>query len=121
MEEVIQEINEFLKKHNWCDFSIINLDFNLEIGGTTSFSEVPDIKIFFNDVFFIQCLNEWKTDTSKDAFFKGNDEDENYCFSNYEIEQGYYLFKILAENARKPIYIIARDLKCEIIKKSTSL
>ena len=56
MQKIILQINEFLKKHNWCDFSIIYFDFNLEIGGSTSFSETPDIKIIFEDVFYLQCL-----------------------------------------------------------------
>lgn len=116
MQKIILQINEFLKKHNWCDFSIIYFDFNLEIGGSTSFSETPDIKIIFEDVFYLQCLYEWKTDTSQDVFFISSIEECKEVNIGYSIEEGYYLFRILAEDIERPMYISARNIKFEILK-----
>ena len=113
MEKIIAEINEFLKRQTWCDFSIIDLKGNLRVGGRTGFSEKNDIIIIFEDVFYIQCLYEWKTDTSKDAFFIPNKMDEREINLNYSIEYDYYLCKIIAEDISSPMYVSCKNIKIE--------
>lgn len=117
MKHTILEINKYIKNHEWCDFSIINFDFNLEIGGSTSFSDNPDIKIIFEDVFFVECLSEWKTDTSikEDIISLANIEENNIYNFNYDILEDYLLFKIIAEDKKKPLFISAKNIKFEII------
>lgn len=115
MKEILQEINIFLKKHQWCDFEIISLQGNLIIGGKTGFSDEYDIRIIFEDVFFIKCLYEWKTNTLIDSFLIPSIEEQRKINIGFSIIQGYYLCKILTEDT-EPMYISAKDIKFEIIE-----
>jgi hypothetical protein len=117
MEKTILQINEFLKEHNWCDFEIISLQRDLLIGGKTGFSEEHDIQITFEDVFFMQCLSEWKTNTLSYAFSIPSIEEQREININFSIIQGNKLFKILAEDLNNAMYISAKNIKCVIINK----
>jgi len=114
MENKINQINDFLKKHEWCDFNVIDLKGNLKIGGRTGFAEEYDIIITFEDVFYIQCLHEWKTDTKQEAFFMPDITEARTVNFNYSIEQGYHLFKIKAEDIEHPLYISCKNIDVEI-------
>lgn len=60
------------------------------------------IQIIFVDVFFIQCLYKWKTDTTKDVFYVPNiDETKKYWLWG---RRGFFLCGILAEDIESPIY-----------------
>lgn len=120
MENKVKEINSFLKQHLWCDFSLIHWSHNLTIGGSTSFSLTPDIIIVFEDVFFVQCLGEWKTDTTTDSFFVSNTEkDVRELNLVYQVIEGYTMFIINAEDISKPMYICARNISYEILNHNT--
>jgi len=119
MENTILQINQFLKKHSWCDFEIINLEGyqlkgQLVITGKTGFSDF-DIQITFEEVFFMQCLYEWKTDTTKEAFSIPDIEEQKEINLKYGIETGYYLFRIHAEDIEAPMYISAKNCKFELL------
>jgi len=115
MIETIRKINEFLNAHTWCDFNIIDLKGNLKIGGRTSFSEKHDIIITFEDIFYIQCLYEWKTNTANDSFFISDIDEERSINLNYSIEQGYYLLKVEAEDVKHPLYISCKNITFEVV------
>ncbi len=110
MEKIIKQINVFLSNHHWCDFEIIQLKGNLTIAGRTSFDKKYDIIITFKNIFFVQCLYEWKTDTSTPAFYIPETEEQQIVNENYSIEQGYRLIKILAENVKKLCILLVRKL-----------
>lgn len=113
-ENIILKINSFLKENNWCDFEIVNLKGNLIVGGKTGFSDKYDILITFEDVYYIQCLYEWKTDTSSDSFFIPDIEEQREINIKYSIEEGFVLFKIVAEDIDNPFYISAKKLSVNI-------
>lgn len=121
MNNKIKEINEFLKQHLWCDFSLIQWSQNLKIGGSTSFALSPDIVIIFEDVCFVQCLGEWKTDTDRDSFFICDiNEKVRELNLGYNIMQGYTMFSIKGEDILNPMYICARNISYEILNHHTS-
>lgn len=111
----LDEINKFLKQHLWCDFEVISYDgYKLEIGEKTGFYNY-DIKIVFEDVYFLSCLAEWRTDTSVDQIFSLTTADEAYKYNRgYGIIQGYNLFKILAEDIDLPLFISAKAISYEV-------
>ncbi len=112
-EQIIKSINTFLKSHQWCDFEIMEIKDDLIIGGRTSFDSKPDFKISFKDVFYIQCLANWKTDTSSDSFFIPELSERRDINIKYGIEEGYILFKILPEDLEGPIYLSAKEVVFE--------
>ncbi|NHE58492.1 hypothetical protein [Cyclobacterium plantarum] len=117
MQKVLENINSFIKKNEWCDFEIINLRGHLKIGGKTGFNEANeyDILITYKNVFFIQCLYEWKTEVKLyDKFFSIADENEQCLFNQkYEVIQGNTVFKIIGEYLDCPMYIIAENISVE--------
>lgn len=86
---------------------------NLRIGGKTSFDEKYDIIILFKDVFFLQCNYEWHTSISEKLFFIPGIEESKNININFSIEQGYNLFKIIAEDINNPFYISAKNISIE--------
>lgn len=110
MIETIININSFLKKNSWCDFEIIELKGILKIGGKTSFENKYDIIISFEDVFFLQCLQSWRTDTSQESFTIPTIEEQRNVNLKYSIEQGFQLFKIIAEDLESPIYVSSKKI-----------
>ncbi|ADV50976.1 hypothetical protein I2486_18315 [Cellulophaga sp. E16_2] len=114
LQTVIDEINSFLKVHSWCDFEIIELKGNLMIGGKTSFEDRYDIIITFEDVFFIQCNYEWKTDTDLTTFSIPDIEERRKVNIDFSIESGYTLFKINAEEINQPFYISSVGIKIKL-------
>ncbi|WP_143310261.1 hypothetical protein [Chitinophaga vietnamensis] len=118
MKEQLDKINKFLQNHQWCDFEIIDLKGNLRIGGKTGFSNDYDIVITFSDVFFMQILYEWKTDTQAIAFEIPDVQEERTININFGIEQGFQLFKIYAEDIESPLYISSKGISVEFPSNS---
>lgn len=115
IQTTIDKINAFLKSHNWCDFEIIELNGDLRIGGKTSFEDEYDIILKFEDVYFIQCNYEWKTGTELVSFSIPELEERIKVNTSFSIEQGYELFKIVAEDIEVPFYISSSGLVIEKI------
>lgn len=111
---IVENINSLLKNHKWCDFEIIEMKDNLIIGGRTSFNTNPDFTVEFNDVFYIQCLASWKTDTASDAFFIPDLNERRKINIDYGVEEGYTLFKITPEDLGGVIYISAKKILLRI-------
>ena len=86
MQEVLNKINDFLKNQSWCDFEIIELKGNLQIGGKTGFYDKYNIIITFIDVFFMQILYEWKTDTKIKSFEIPDIKEQRALNINFGIE-----------------------------------
>lgn len=115
IEKTIGEINNYLASKTWCDFSLIELRGNLLIGGKTSFGDFYDIKIIFEEVFYVQCPYEWKIDTKSESFLIPPVEEQFHINTAYEIEQGYHLVKILAEDLTGIIYISCRNVELQLL------
>jgi len=122
LNKTVDELNELIGKLPWCDFDYLGMSGkNLEIaGGLDLFYPNPDsydIRIIFEDIFYISSLMSWNTDTSK-KFLKILDGDEfNIMNKKYQVEQGNYIFVFSSiENHIEDLYyIIARNIRYEIV------
>lgn len=117
MQQTLDKINAFLLKHQWCDFEIIEMKGKIRIGGKTGFANEYDLVITFTEVFFMQLLYEWKTDTQINSFVIPGMEEQRTININYGIEQGHQLFKIIAEDIEAPMYISSKDIQVEFAAK----
>jgi len=116
MQDIIIQINNFLKKNAWCDFEVIEFKAVLKIGGKTSFENKYDIIIIFEDVYFFQCLTNWKTETNSESFLIPSIVEQRKINIHYQIERGHQLVKILAEDVEGAMYISARKVSVEFLK-----
>ena len=116
MDELVLEINKFLKSKDWFDFELDRYENgNLTILGSTDFSYYHEIEIVFEDVAFIQCPKVWSVNTIQDVIIKSYEEEQRRINIDYEIEQGNILFKIVAED-KAPIFISSRSISHKIEK-----
>ncbi len=115
IEKVLESINLFIKSNTWCDFEFIELKGDLKIGGKTGFDDSYNFIITFTNVFFIQCLYEWKTEVQlHDTFFSiANTKEQELLNGIYEVTDGNFVFKIIGEYVEVPMYIIAEDITVE--------
>jgi hypothetical protein len=106
----IYQINQFIKEKQWFDFELIGIvNKALTIIGSTDFSYYHELKIVFHDVFYVQCPDKWKSDTSNDIIVIPELEEQKQINISYEIEQGYLLVKFIAEDIG-PIYISCKRI-----------
>lgn len=118
LEEKITEINQFLKTKPWMDFELISLiNGTLKIVGSADFSYYQEIEILFNNVFFLQCPDKWKSDTSANVLIVPPLEEQRNVNISYEIEQGYSLVKFVGEDIG-PIYISCKTIEFNLDKKT---
>jgi len=118
MNTVLSEINEFLKSKDWFDFEIDKYENgNLSIMGSTDFSYYHELEIVFEDVFFIQCPTNWSVNTSDNVIVQSDHEEQRKINIDYEIEHGYILFKLIAED-KAPIFISSKNISYKVEKIS---
>ena len=109
--QYVSEINQFLKSLPWCDFEIFEMSGGrLTIQGSISPSYPFDIRIFFDEVFHIQCNSYWKTDTSKDVISVAVDEEARTLNVKYGVEVGNVVFKLSAEDLATSFYVVAKSV-----------
>lgn len=117
----ILKINNYLKKCLWMDFEFAKMDGgNITVAGRidTSYDEFA-INIEFGNPFYISSVLSWHLDDSK-PFIEVIDEDEKQkIYDKYQVEQGYYVFRINAEDfTNSPIIIVSKTIKCEIVNEN---
>jgi hypothetical protein len=112
----INEINNFLKEKPWFDFELMGISNKiLKIVGSTDFSYYQELEINFNDIYYVQCPDCWKSDTSNDVLVIPALEEQRQINISYEIEQGYVLLKFIAEDIGA-IYISCKSINFKIEK-----
>ena len=90
---------------------------NLSIMGSTDFSYYHELEIVFEDVFFIQCPTNWSVNTSDNVIVQSDHEEQRKINIDYEIEHGYILFKLIAED-KAPIFISSKNISYKVEKIS---
>ncbi len=116
MEKILEQINRIVKKMPCCDFEIVGYNgHNLLVGGGYSLSYEHSIVIEFEGVFFMTLNSEWSIDTTTDFLFFAENSECTEINQKYRIEQGYTLFKAVAEDLAIPFYISAKNI---ILKKA---
>jgi hypothetical protein len=86
-EQIIQQINNDIKRFPWMDFGIACFSDGdgLFVRGSIDESYGCQVEIKFSHVLYIDCATVWKTNTEEDAVFFVKDEkllsnDERYKF-----------------------------------------
>lgn len=111
LELKIKEINSFIQSFLWMDFEIeLYTNNQLIIRGYMDFSEQFIIEITFQNVFMVNSLFSWKTDTSKDIFGIIKGDDAIKINLQYYVEKGYYIFSIISEDGIEQLFV-AKNLE----------
>lgn len=111
LELKIKEINSFIQSFLWMDFEIeLYTNNQLIIRGYMDFSEQFIIEITFQNVFMVNSLFSWKTNTSKDIFGIIKGDDAIKINLQYYVEKGYYIFSIISEDDIEQLFI-AKNLE----------
>ncbi len=117
----IFKINEYLKKCLWMDFEVCQTSFiQAEIAGRKDSSiNKYAISIIFEQPYFIQGPLFWSLDNDKNFINLASEQEFTEINTKYQIEEGYYLFKIIMEDFEgNAFYIAATGLKCNIYEKN---
>jgi len=110
ISQKIKEINDIISAKPWFDFELIELKNKIaKIRGSTDFSYFYEIEIFMEDVCYIQCPDNWKSDTTSEVIIIPTLNEQKKINLSYEIEIGYILIQFIAEDIG-PIYISCKNL-----------
>jgi hypothetical protein len=110
IQQKIKEINEFFATKPWFDFELIELvNKNAKIAGSTDFSLFREIEIVIEDISYVQCPDNWKSDTKKEVIVIPTMENQKKMNMSYQVEQGYTLIQFVAEDM-EPIYFSCKGI-----------
>ncbi len=118
MNKTLDNINKLVKGMPCCDFEIVEYNKNnLLIGGGYSLSYEHALLIEFEDVFYMTLNSSWSVDTNNDFILLAPFNECLKINQQYQIEQGYTLFKVVPENldATSSFYISAKNI---VLKKN---
>lgn len=120
IEEEIEKINNYVKKHMWMDFSyeyITNSEIKIVGSIDLSYEELYSIEIFFTLVSSVATtLYDWSKDNAK-PFIQLVSKEEILKKLDYVNDDSYF-FKINVEGyPDAPIWIVAKSIKCNILKE----
>lgn len=108
---IIEQLNSIISKENWLDMEVQNLSGGvLVVAGSTDFTYGHSLEIEFHDVFYMSLNMEWKTDTSKPVFHNLDYNESLSLNSKFQIEKGFSIVKIIAEDFSEPFYVAAKSL-----------
>lgn len=96
--QTVRLLNEFLQTELWFDFEIWKYEgYRLTIAGGIDPTESPDLEIFFDNVFFLNCPTEWKSDTSVPPVRLLAGAEAESLNKLYQVERGHHLFSFAAD------------------------
>ncbi|TKJ91119.1 hypothetical protein PaeCFBP13512_11425 [Paenibacillus sp. CFBP13512] len=117
VEQVVKELNKYIEKELWFDFTVISLlQDEMIIHGGLSLS-YPDIEIKFKGIFFTSLLMDWHTNTSHRSLFLLNAEEERQMNLKLKVEHSHYIFKFLAEEYSEEVefLIVAKQISYRLL------
>lgn len=124
VQSELKKINDFLSICSWMDFEFCQMSASqVVIAGSIDQSyNKHAIHIKFEQPYFISSLFLWTTDTSKPFIQLVSKEEEFEMNTNYQVEQGNYIFKINVEDFETPpIFIAAKKILCNILNENLFL
>ncbi len=121
VQHEIKKINDYLRKCLWMDFEFARIDASQVVmaGRIDQSYNKFAIDIYFEQPHFVSSLFLWTADTSKPFIQLVSKEEEFEFNTNYQVEEGNYIFKVDAEGFEKtPIFIAAKKIHCNIIDEN---
>ncbi|MFC5702317.1 hypothetical protein ACFPVX_13525 [Cohnella faecalis] len=98
-KKVVEDINTFIGSQLWLDFEVLQYDKQkLTIIGSIDISNMHDIEIVFEDIFFVSLPIEWKTDTSRPVLSILEGEKAKILNKKFQVEQGHSIFAFAPED-----------------------
>lgn len=117
VEQVVKELNKYIEKELWFDFTVISLlQDEMIIHGGLSLS-YPDIEIKFKGIFFTSLLMDWHANTSHRSLFLLNAEEERQMNLKLKVEHLHFIFKFLAEEYSEEVefLIVAKQISYRLL------
>jgi len=122
VQSTIDKINIYLGKCLWMDFVLGRANGGeVEIVGAmdqtyNNFVNNYEIKLIFEQPYFISCLSEWSLDTTRPFIQLCSINEAVAINTKYQVGQSDYIFKINAEGFESyPIFIVAKGIDCKIL------
>jgi len=115
--EVINKINNYLKKNLWMDFEICIMD-GWEIVLSGKLDELDDelIEISFLQPFMVSCLMSFSYEDGEFiSLIQGMDAVK--MNKNYNVEKGNHIFKLSIDNNESEFFVIAKEIKVNICEQ----
>lgn len=121
VQSELKKINDYLSKCSWMDFEFCQMNASqvVMVGSIDQSYNKHAINIKFEQPHFVSSLFLWKTDISKPFIQLVSEEEQFEINTNYQVEQGNYIFKINVEDFEKPpIFIAAKKIFCIILDEN---
>ena len=121
IQSEISKINEFISNYEWLFFQVREMNQScLHISGMVDELIFKyDFNIFFKMPHSIICPLNWRIDKTEHFIKLDEDNGLKKMISNFDVEVGYYVFRLHQDNIRDTvtdIFIAAKEIKMEIIK-----
>ncbi len=117
MLDQIDKINEYLEKQLWMDFEMYSMNRGaVEIVGFLDEAGSDKIKIKFEQPYMILCSFSFSYSGEGQFISIVEGKDAYEINKEYKVTVGNIIFKISNTNIEKEIYIIAKDIKMEILE-----
>ncbi|MFF2482313.1 hypothetical protein [Paenibacillus sp. NPDC058071] len=118
--KVVEDINKFIRNQPWLDFEVLQYDKQkLTIIGCIDISNLHDIEIVFEDIFFVSLPIEWKTDTSRPVLSVLEREKAIILNKKFKVEQGHSIFAFAPEDYPDDFgcYVSAKKIAFKLISE----
>jgi hypothetical protein len=115
MKEIINRINDRVKKAPFFDFSILKFEKdNLIIAGSEDLTYYHEVEIEFISVYTVICNTAFKADTSRNVIEIIEDSDEAKEINlKYGVVQGNNVFKLYSEDSEFFYIVLLKRLNLE--------
>ncbi|AWA31042.1 hypothetical protein HYN48_13645 [Flavobacterium magnum] len=110
LELTVEKIDSLIRDNLFFDFHVFSYDTKkLILAGSENLTYYHTLEIIFEDVFFVSGIfAQLKTDNKSTVF--SIPEDQHLLNLTYEIEQGYHLFTLKAEDFKSNFIIAAKSI-----------
>jgi hypothetical protein len=118
VDAVVAEVNEFVSRHLWMDFSVWSFQNDkLELSGTLDESYWSDLRVVFSGICWA-CIRfqGWRTNTGQPVLLRA-DGDEAYAVNaRFQIESGHHVFKLVADDFEEPMWVAAQGIAADFTR-----
>lgn len=117
--KIIEAINQIAKKQLWLDFEIMQyVGKCITLMASIDTSDKHDLEIDFNEVFLIKGPVSWTMDSEKPAVEIVKGDEMIQINRQYQIEQGFTLFKLNIEDSNSCCYFSAKSISYRILNNN---
>lgn len=115
----VERINRYLSSRPWFDFEVMEYKgYRLTIMGGIDPSGSHELEVWFEGVFFMNGLMEWKTDTSSLPVSLLSGEVAVAINRRFRVEKGHHIFRFAVEDYPDSFgcFIAAREIGFRLVR-----